>query len=239
MNGLLRFLLNPSNPGQAKLKPPVIITGIMNPIDPIPLSGLNEYTYCPRRYFLMHAEGEFAHNVHTISGTLEHERVDQLHHEVRSGIRILFSLPVGSERLGLSGRCDVVEVHPDGTLYPVEYKHGKRKQWLNDDMQLAGQAICLAEMHERSVPKGAIFHIQSKRRRELDIDQTLIEKVEQTVEEIRKLWISERIPEPLADPKRCHECSLKEICQPDLFRATARIRQLASTLFDLEENDEP
>ncbi|MGZ8248358.1 CRISPR-associated protein Cas4, partial [Methylomagnum sp.] len=135
--------------------------------DPIPLSALNQYSYCPRRCFLIHGEGEFADNVHTISGTLEHERVDTLHHEIKAGVRVEFGLPVWSDRLGLSGRCDVVEFQPDGTIYPVEYKHGKRRPWPNDDLQLAGQALCLSEMSGQPVPKGVIFHTQSKRRREV------------------------------------------------------------------------
>jgi len=202
--------------------------------DPVFLSSLNEYTYCKRRFFLMHAEGEFADNVHTIKGTLEHERVDQLHHEVRSGVRIVFALPVWSDRLGLSGRCDVVEFHPDGAIYPVEYKHGKRKQWLNDDLQLTGQAFCLAEMHNQPIPQGAIFHTQSRRRRELEIDATLINQLEQTVAEIRDLLASGKTPPPLENTRRCTECSLKDICQPELFKSVDRIKQLGETLFDVD-----
>jgi CRISPR-associated exonuclease Cas4 len=205
----------------------------MNPPDPIPLSALNQYAYCPRRCFLIHVEGEFADNVHTVSGSREHERVDQLHHEIKAEVRVEFSIPVWSERLGLSGRCDVVEFHPDGTIYPVEYKHGKRKQWLNDDLQLAAQALCLSEMTGRPVPRGAIFHTQSKRRREVDIDAALAAQVADTAAAIRVLFergISS--PPPLADPRRCGECSLQDICQPDLVRARSGLAALAKTLFE-------
>ncbi|MGI9211458.1 MAG: CRISPR-associated protein Cas4 [Methylococcaceae bacterium] len=209
----------------------------MDTQDPIPLSALNQYTYCPRRFFLVHAEGEFSENIHTISGTLEHERVDQLHHEVRSGIRIVFSLPVWSDRLGLTGRCDVVEFHQDGTIYPVEYKHGKRKQWLNDDLQLAGQAICLSEMHEKSIPQGAIFHTQSKRRREINIDQILIAKLEETVFSIRNVIATGLTPPPLENSRRCTECSLIDICQPELLKSNTTINRLAQSLFDIQDSD--
>ncbi|MEN8180315.1 MAG: hypothetical protein ABFS39_17070 [Pseudomonadota bacterium] len=43
-----------------------------------------------------------------------------MHHEVTAGIRVEYALPAWSEHLGLSGRCDVVEFHPDGRIYPVE-----------------------------------------------------------------------------------------------------------------------
>lgn len=158
-----------------------------------------------------------------------------MHHEVRAGVRAEFALPVWSERLGLSGRCDVVEFHPDGTIYPVEYKHGKRRQWLNDDLQLAGQALCLAERFGRPVPKGAIFHTQSKRRREILVDSALAAPVAETAAAVRSLFGSDACPPPLADDRRCGECSLREICQPDLLRSTGPIRRLAETLFEPDE----
>ena len=126
----------------------------MTEIELIPLSALNQYAYCPRRCYLIHAEGEFVDNVHTLRGSHEHERVDQLQHEVSAGVRVEYSLPVWSQRLGLTGRCDVVEFHPDGSVYPVEYKHGKRKRWMNDDLQLAAQALCLEETLGQPVAKG-------------------------------------------------------------------------------------
>lgn len=46
-------------------------------------------------------------------------------------------LPRDLTGVGLIGKCDVVEFWPDGTVYPVDYKHGARKQWLNDDLQPA------------------------------------------------------------------------------------------------------
>jgi CRISPR-associated exonuclease Cas4 len=200
----------------------------------VPLSSLNQYAYCPRRCYLIHAEGEFEDNVHTVSGTLEHERVDQGESRAQGGVRVEYALPVWSERLGLSGRCDVVEFHPDGTIYPVEYKHGKRRRWLNDDLQLAGQALCLEEMMGRPVPKGAIFHQKSKRRREVLIDAAIRSQVAQTALAIRAMLESGISPGPVDDPRRCGECSLKSICQPELLRGRERVAALAASLFEPE-----
>lgn len=206
--------------------------------DPIPLSALNQYAYCPRRCYLIHAEGEFRDNVHTVSGTLEHERVDQSEGRGQSGIRIEYALPVWSDRLGLTGRCDVVEFHPDGSVYPVEYKHGKRKQWVNDDLQLAGQALCLEEMMGKPVPLGAIFHQQSKRRREVVIDDDLKQAVMEAAQQVRALMMSQAIPLILTGPdaRRCGECSLRSICEPDLAGADHALQTLASSLYQPEED---
>jgi CRISPR-associated exonuclease Cas4 len=120
---------------------------------------------------LIHVEGEFVDNIHTARGQAEHQRVDEVRHETVGGRRVETALPVWSERLGLIGKCDVVEFLADGTPYPVEYKHGARKKWINDDLQLAAQALCLEEMTGNVVANGAIYHFTSRRRREVAIDE--------------------------------------------------------------------
>lgn len=202
--------------------------------NPIPLSALNQFSYCPRRCYLIHAEGEFANNVHTLRGSHEHERVDKLRHEVSTGVRVEYSLPVWSRRLGLTGKCDVVEFRPDGSVYPVEYKHGKRKRWINDDLQLAAQAMCLGETLGRPVPKGAIYHQQSRRRREVVIDDVLRQAVETAAREVRELLTRKKLPPAVDDPRRCPECSLHDICQPELIRAAGRLAMLRAGLFKTE-----
>ncbi|EQD41444.1 CRISPR-associated Cas4 family protein, partial [mine drainage metagenome] len=151
-----------------------------SPIEPIPLSALNHWAYCPHRCGLIHLDGQFTDNIHTARGNAEHARVDQVSYETsRSGARAEYALPVWSDDLGLIGKCDAVEFWPDGTIYPVEYKHGPKRKWLNDDLQLAAQALCLEEMLGRPVPRGAIFHASSHRRREVAITAELRALVEQ------------------------------------------------------------
>jgi CRISPR-associated exonuclease Cas4 len=167
---------------------------------------------------------------------LYHERVDQLRHEVSAGVRVEYSLPVWSQRLGLSGRCDMVEFHPDGSVYPVEYKHGKRKRWMNDDLQLAAQALCLEETLSQPVAKGAIYHQQSRRRREVVIDAPLRQAVETAALEMHRLLTDKKLPPPVDDPRRCPECSLRDICQPHLARACGRLASLQAVLFEPTED---
>ena len=129
----------------------------MEPLEPVNISALNQYAYCARRCALIYIDGEFTDNLHTQRGNAEHARVDRAAHMTkRDGARVEYALPIWSDSLGLIGKCDVVEFWPDGTIYPVEYKHGPRRAWLNDDLQLVAQAACLEEMFERSIPCGAI-----------------------------------------------------------------------------------
>ena len=202
--------------------------------DPINVSALNQYTYCPRRCGLIYLESEFSDNIHTARGNAEHERVDQSGYvTTREGARAEYALPVWSERIGLIGKCDVVEFWPDGNIYPVEYKHGERKKRLNDDLQLVAQALCLEEMTGKVITHGAIYHHGSRRRREVAITQELRDKVEETVNAIRAMIDSGKLPPP-ANDARCKECSLKEICQPQAVAECAAQHSLLETLFDPE-----
>ena len=136
--------------------------------EPLALSLLNDFLYCPRRAALKVVEGWRSANQHTARGDIVHEHADLRGYEVVQGVKLLRALPVFSDRLGLNGKCDIVEQRPDGSLFPVEFKVGKRRQWENDDAQLCAQALCLEEMFQTTIPRGAIFHADSKRRRDIE-----------------------------------------------------------------------
>jgi CRISPR-associated exonuclease Cas4 len=205
------------------------------PLDPIPLSALQHWAYCPRQCALIHLEQAFEDNVFTLRGQAVHARADQPGVEVRAGLRAERALPVFSDRLGLIGKADVVEFQPDGTPYPVEYKHGSRNKKAAiaacDDLQLAGQALCLEEMSGKPVPEGALFYATSKRRRVVPITPALRTTVETATAEIRAMLASGQTPPPVND-ERCHACSLRELCQPTALSRTAELDALHQALFD-------
>mgnify|MGYP001559119532 CR=1 FL=1 len=202
--------------------------------EPIMLSALQHWSYCPRQCALIHVEQAFDENVHTMRGNAVHQRVDEPGFESFEGVRSEHALPVWSERLGLIGKCDIVEFYPDGRIYPVEYKHGKKRAKLHDDLQLAAQAICLEEMTGKLVTHGAIYHHTSRRRREVAITDTLRRQVEETVASVRTLLASGQLPPP-ANDARCKECSLQDICQPQVMADKTGQRKARMELFELDQ----
>jgi CRISPR-associated exonuclease Cas4 len=204
-----------------------------DPSDPIMLSALQHWSYCPRQCALIHVEQVFDENVFTMRGNAAHERVDDPGFETFEGVRAERALPVWSDRLRLIGKCDVVEFHPDGRIYPVEYKHGRKREKIHDDLQLAAQTMCLEEMTGKSITHGAIYHHGSRRRREVVITQALRDKVEESVNAIRAMMDSGKLPPPVNDA-RCKECSLIEICQPQAVAERAVQHKLLETLFKPE-----
>lgn len=203
----------------------------MTEADPIPLSALQHWAYCPRQCGLIHLEQAFADNIHTARGQAVHHLVDTPGYEVKSGVRVERALPLWSDRLNLIGKADLVEFHPDGRIYPVEFKHGAKRQKAWDDLQLAAQAMCLEDMLGRAVTHGAIFHASSHRRREVAITPELRQRVIETAMAIRAMLASGRLPPPVNDA-RCKECSLKDICQPEAIASVDRQRQQRHELFN-------
>ena len=205
--------------------------------EPLFLSALQHYSYCPRQCALIHQEQSFAENVHTLRGQHAHQRVDQPGSSEQPDRHIERSLPLFSQRYGLTGRADVVEFLADGTPYPVEYKHGPRRQQHHDDIQLAAQALCLEEMTGKTIPEGAIYHHSSHHRRSVRIDAELRQRTIDTITAVRKLLDSKHMPPPASDPKLCRNCSLHDLCQPEMLRARDKVAALHRTLYTIE--DEP
>ena len=196
-----------------------------------PLSLLNDFLYCERRAALKVIEGWRGTNEHTVVGDSVHERADASSYETVKGVKLLRALPVWSERLGLNGRCDIVERHPDGSLVPVEFKKGRRRKFDNDDAQLCAQALCLEEMFGQHIPRGAIFHARSKRRREVEFTEDLRRLTEESVEAMHRLIDEECVPRAVHKPQ-CAECSLFDHCLPEITSAPHNLVQAGKSVFD-------
>ena len=206
-------------------------------LDQIPLSALQHWAYCPRQCGLIHLEQVFDDNVHTLRGQAVHAKADLPGAGSAKGVRVERALPLWHDGLGLVGKSDVVEFMAGGVPYPVEYKHGSRHKAADiaacDDLQLAGQAMCLQAMTGNPVAEGAIYYATSKRRRVVVVTDQLRAQVVQTAQDIRAMLASARLPPPQvgdAAARRCKACSLQERCQPQATHADLLAARAA--LFD-------
>lgn len=154
--------------------------------DLVPVSALQHWSYCPRQCGLIHLDQAWDENLYTLRGRAVHELVDTAEGEWQRDVRVERALPLWSRRLGLIGKADVVEF-PDGVPFPIEYKHGPRRQRQHDDLQLAAQAVCLEEMFGVTVPRGAVYHHSSRRRREVTFTTALRQAVEEATIAVRTL----------------------------------------------------
>jgi CRISPR-associated exonuclease Cas4 len=189
--------------------------------DLVPLSALQHFMYCPRQCALIHIEQVWTENLFTAEGRIMHDKVDTANRESRGNVRIEYGVPIRSLRLGLIGKADVVEFHRMGDTgwlpFPVEYKRGKPKMDDCDKVQLCAQAICLEEMMNVEIQRGALFYGRTRRREEVVFDEQLRLETEDSATKVRVLIESGMTPKAEYS-KKCKKCSLYDICMPKVSR---------------------
>jgi CRISPR-associated exonuclease Cas4 len=187
--------------------------------DALPVSGLQHLAFCPRQWALIHLEQLWVENVRTAEGRLLHERADLPGESRRASVRTVRGMWLRSERLHLTGRADVVEFRADiaGTKtvpYPVEYKRGKSKPNDCDTVQLCAQALCLEEMLQTVIARGAIFYGNPRRRLEVEFTPELRARTEELAATMHRLYRSGVTPAATPGPY-CRNCSLVDVCLPE------------------------
>lgn len=200
--------------------------------EPIPLSALQHYQYCPRQCALIHIERLWTENRYTAEGRLLHDKADQPAAEKRKGVRTVTAMQLANEALGIAGVADVVEFHGEAA-YPVEYKRGRPKAHQADEIQLCAQALCLEEMLGQRIAEGALFYGQTRRRKAVAFDPALRALTQQVISDTRALIDSGNTPTAEYNAKRCDACSLIDDCQPKLLGRPRNVnRWLAAQLED-------
>jgi CRISPR-associated exonuclease Cas4 len=190
----------------------VTYSGSESDDDTLPISGLQHLAFCPRQWALIHLEQVWVENRRTAEGRLLHERADLPGESRRASVRAVRGMWLRSERLHLTGRADVVEFRPEP--YPVEYKRGKSKPNDCDTVQLCAQALCLEEMLLTSIPRGAIFYGNPRRRLEIDFTSELRMRTEELAATMHRLHRSRVTPAAQPGPY-CRNCSLVDVCLPE------------------------
>ena len=212
--------------------------------DLVMLSALQHWLFCRRQCALIHVEGAWAENRLTASGEVLHERVDERKSETRRTLRQATAVRLVSRRLGIAGVADLVEFHlaeaeRDETgvkvaaslpgaagfwrPFPVEYKRGRPKSHRADEVQLCAQAMCLEEMLGVSVPAGALFYGEPRRRTDVVFDAALRRLTEEAARGVHELRASGGTPSPTFG-KWCASCSLVEECRPKLIASHRSVR---------------
>lgn len=209
--------------------------------EPMPISALQHVVYCPRQAALIHLDRLWAENRFTAEGDVLHAVSDKGATRRARGVRRVHALPLRCARLNLIGVADLVEFEtgPNGreTATPVEYKRGKPKLHRADEIQLCAQALCLEEMLGVSIPEGALYYAQMKRRVRVPFDADLRVLTEAAAREFSAVLGSDMAPPPTPHASRCRACSLLDLCRPKAIARSARAwrdRMAADHLADAE-----
>jgi CRISPR-associated exonuclease Cas4 len=181
--------------------------------DYLPISFLNQFVYCPRRFWLMFVQKEWEVNAAVLEGSLRHQRAHQHGTQTDEHGRITRSLYLWSDTLRIAGFADFVQER-DYMLIPIEHKRGRMGKWLNDHVQVCAQALCIEERMGVAVPHGEIFYWANRRRERVVLNDTLRTATKSVIQRIHALLATERLPAPIDHPAKCLDCSLEAICLP-------------------------
>jgi CRISPR-associated protein Cas1 len=218
-------------------------------VESIPARMLNEFVYCPRLYYYEHVEGVFVESADTVKGAAVHARVDKgsgAMPKAKAGAKSedddegegkpavdgeeihSRSVMLGSERLGVVAKMDLVEATLDEAgsvtgVCPVDYKVGSpregedgRELWDTDRMQLGLQCLVLRD-NGYACNAGIIYYRGTKQRVRLELTPELEAWVIGRIAAARETALGP-IPPPLVDSPKCARCSLAPVCLPDETR---------------------
>jgi CRISP-associated protein Cas1 len=207
----------------------------------LPVRMLNEYTYCPRLYWLMHLEGRWADNAYTAEGKRLHRRVDsketllpaQEEMSLAEGDpepKVARSVTLQSEILGITAKLDLAQVEGD-TAVPVETKRGKvpdnpQRSWEPERVQIMAQGLLLREQGYK-VEYGVLYYQGSRVRVSVEFTPELETRTRELILAAKTLEITREVPDPLVDSPKCNGCSLNGICLPDETNLLKARRELS------------
>jgi CRISPR-associated protein Cas1 len=191
----------------------------------LPARMLNEYTYCPRLFYLEYVQGEWAHSADTLDGRFVHRRVDQAQGHMPAPEELADmpklharSVMVGSDTLVAVARIDLIE-SDDGRVVPVDYKRGTPPNvpegaYEPERVQLCLQGLLLRE-HGYICDYGVLYFAASQTRVTIEFTDALVTRTLELLAAARHTAAEGDIPPPLVDSPKCPRCSLVGICLPD------------------------
>lgn len=198
--------------------------------DLVPARMVNEFTYCPRLFFLEWVQARFADNTDTVQGRYTHRVVDTESGrapppEEADELKVARSLMLSSTELGLVDKVDLIEGAPDGEVAPVDYKKSTppdnpERSWEPERVQLCVAGLLLRDSGYVCT-HGYLYFAEVRQRVRVEFDEALVERTAKLLRDLRAVAGSDSPPPPLVDSPKCPRCSLVGLCLPDETNALA------------------
>jgi CRISPR-associated exonuclease Cas4 len=189
---------------------------------PLRVNDLKQYEYCPRIVFyntVMPLDRKVTFKMQR--GTEAEFQLDAL--EKRRSLRRYklgdgerrFHVWLHSERLGLSGKMDLLIVSSQG-YFPVDFKYTRGRPHRNHISQLAGYAVLAEEQYQTTIETAFIYLVPVGELVAIKITKELKEEVSDRLSSMREMILDEILPPPTQVRARCAECEFRNYCG-DIF----------------------
>ncbi len=128
--------------------------------------------------------------------------------------KIESELKISSEKLGLKGIIDQIEVY-EGGFVPIELKTGKAPNegvWPGHKIQLVAYALLMEDKFNTEIKEGFVHYLDTKQKRHIPINPFMRVEVKELIEKVNNLLKSDKIPDFEKNQNKCFNCGLKEDC---------------------------
>lgn len=182
------------------------------------VTDLKQFTYCPRIPYYQYVLPVRTKKTYPMErGKAVQAAVEAL--ERRRGFRRYgivegkrhFGLALRSERLGLSGRLDLL-IETEEACYPVDFKDSDAPVRSNHRTQLAAYALLIEDTLGIRAPTGFVYRVPVKDLVAVDIRAQDRLLAESAIAEIRRAVVAEAMPEPTPVRNRCIACEFRNCC---------------------------
>lgn len=194
-------------------------TGVDAAAVTVTATDLKQWAYCPRIPFYRYVlpvrpaptyKMQREKDIQAAVEALERRRGFRAY-GMRDGER-RFGLWLHSERLGISGKLDLLILTADA-CYPVDFKDTEGGPRRNHRLQLAAYALLAEEALERPAPDGFIYLVPEKRVVGLELSEADREEVRVAIREMRRMIQREELPAPTTVRARCAACEFRNYCR--------------------------
>jgi CRISPR-associated exonuclease Cas4 len=187
-------------------------------MDLIPVTELKQWTYCARIVYhhrVMPGVGKPTYKMK--EAIAAQELIESL--EMRRGLqeyglagaRRRFNVWLSDERLGLSGKIDLL-LETSDEVAVVDFKLTSGDPGENHRMQLAGYSLLAEAASELPARHGFLYRIPDNRIFTVEISEGLRKTVSTAVGEIRRIAATQWWPPATPVRGRCVECEFANYC---------------------------
>jgi CRISPR-associated exonuclease Cas4 len=174
----------------------------------IPISWLNDFTFCPRSIFWHNLYGNFTDSTYKqipqIKGLQAHKSIDQKNYSTSKDL--IFSLEIYSEELNIIGKIDLLNLKT-GEL--VERKRTIKKIYDGYLLQVWAQYFCLIEMNYK-INKIFLHSLTDNKRYKINIPtNTEKYKIKKIINQMKNFSLEKKFSQ---DIKKCNNCIYSELC---------------------------
>ncbi len=182
------------------------------------VADLKQYAYCPRVVYYQYLMPVGKKTTFKMEcGKSEELRIDRLEkrrkfhkYGLAEGKR-LFHQGVSSDRLGLSGKIDML-IEKDGECFPVDFKFTSGRPHKNHVYQLCGYALILEDIYKKEISTGFVYLIPADDAVAFDLTHTLKEQALAMANEIRGMLLEKYMPPAVENRNKCIDCEYRNYC---------------------------